>query len=399
LAAVTARARLWETLREQPRSIWALLAGTALNKAGDFLQLFVVLMVLHRGQGGVLAAAVLACYGAGELIGVAGAGLLSDRYGPRRVVVITMAVNASVVAVMPLLPAGLLCAAASVAGAAANAYRPASAALLAVLVPADQRVPVFALQRVALNAGVTIAPLLGALLAGVSFQLLFTVDALSSAAFAIIAAVNLPRRDPAVPRGERVPGRRRGPLNDRAFALFCTAMLLNATVYIQYLAVLPLVLHRARLPIGDFGVLITLNAVVVLALEVPFCAIAALLPPRRVIVIGISLVGAGEVLYGTSGALAVLIAGTLVWSLGEAFATPVQGAYAVTAASRGRQGSYAATATAAATVGYAIGPAAGALLVVAAGPRCWALASAAVAALAGLAAAAGTRPDRRTRPA
>jgi MFS family permease len=394
-AGVKARARLWATLRAQPRPIWALLAGTAVNKAGDFLQLFVVLMVLHRGQGGLLAAAVLACYGAGQLIGVAGAGFFSDRYGPRGVVVTTMAVNAAAVVVLPLLPAVALCAAAGIAGAAANAYRPASAALLAVLVPAGQRVPVFALQRVALNAGVTVAPLLGAVLAGFSFQLLFAVDALSSAIFAIVAAVSLPRHDPAAARGERAAGRRASPLRDRPFALYCAAMLLNAAVYIQYLAVLPIVLHRARLPIGDFAIMITLNAIVVLALEVPLCAITTRLPPRRVIVTGIALVGAGEILYGVSGALAVLIAGTLVWSLGEAFATPVQGAFAVTEAPPGRQGSYAATAAAAATVGYAIGPAAGAWLLVAAGPRGWSLTCAAVAALAGLTAAAGKRPDRR----
>jgi MFS family permease len=371
--------------------VWALLAGTAVNKAGDFLQLFIVLMVLQHGGGGLLAAAVLACYGTGELLGVAVAGPLTDRYGARLVVVVSMAVNAAAAAAVPVLPTIWLCLACGIGGAAANAYRPASAALLAVIVPADQRVPAFALQRMALNIGVTVAPLLGGLLAAVSYPALFLVDAGTSAVFATVAARCLPRtRRP--PAGSRPAATRPlGVLHDRRFALFCAAMLLNALVYLQYLVALPILLHRAGLPATVFGVLIAANAALVLAIELPLSTVTARLSPRLVIVLGIVLVGAGEAAYGLAGGLAAFALGTLVWSFGEAFSTPVQSAFAADAAAPGHQGSYASTATAAATVGYAVGPAAGALLIAKAGPTGWTLTCLAVAGVAALAAVLGTR--------
>jgi len=383
--------RLIATVRSQPTPVWALLAGTAVNKAGDFLQLFIVLMVLDRGDSGQLAAAVLASYGVGELLGVAAAGALTDRYGARSVVVVSMAVNAIAVAAVPLVPSIWLCVACGVSGAAANAYRPASSALLAIIVPAEQRVAVFALQRMALNVGVSVAPLLGGLLAVASYPALFFVDAATSLAFAVIAARCLPRTMPQPPSPRTSGDRPRGVLRDRRFAFYCAAMFVNALVYLQYLVALPFLLHRAGLPAAVLGVLIGANAVLVLATELPLSAVAARLSRRWVIVAGIVLVGVGQATYGLAGGLAGFVVGTLVWTFGEAFSTPVQSAYAVDVAPKGREGSYASAASAAATVGYAIGPAAGALLLTKLGTSSWTMACLAAAAIAATAATLATR--------
>ena len=68
----------------------------------------------------------------------------------------------------------------------------------------------------------------------------------------------------------------------------------------------------------------------------------------------------------------------------------MQSAYAVNVATPGREGSYASAASAAATVGYAVGPVAAVLVFDAFGPTGWMFACLAVTAVAALMALAGT---------
>ena len=319
------------TLRAQPAPVWALVAGTAVNKAGDFLQLFIVLMLVGRGDSVAFVGVVLACYGAGELFGVAVAGPLTDRYGARAVVVASMAINAVAVAAVPLASSVWLSVACGVSGAAANAYRPAASALLAIIVPAEQRVPVFALQRMALNVGASVGPLLGGVLALASYPALFFVDAATSLVFAVVAARFLPRpvrSEPGPAPAARGRQARRSWFSwrtwlssvphDRHFALFCGAMFLNGSCISSTLqpcrccSCAPSCRDGARPAGRDKHGDRACDRVA------PQRG-AMRLSPRLVIVIGIVLVGAGEAMYGLVGGLAMFVFATLVWTLGEAF--------------------------------------------------------------------------------
>jgi len=74
-------------------------------------------------------------------------------------------------------------------GSCADIHRPASAALIADLLPIEQRVTRFTLHRLAINLGWAAGLSLGGFLAERSFDYLFVGDAGTSISFALISFV------------------------------------------------------------------------------------------------------------------------------------------------------------------------------------------------------------------
>ncbi len=80
----------------------------------------------------------------------------------------------------------------ALAGAVGQFYRPASAALLTELTPKNRQVMIFAVYRLTMNVGATAAPLIGAALVAISWDLLFIGEALAALAYAAVAIIALP---------------------------------------------------------------------------------------------------------------------------------------------------------------------------------------------------------------
>jgi MFS family permease len=398
--ATTDHPSILRTVRDISVPVWALLAGTFVNKLGSFLQIFLVLFLTHRGFTAAAAGLALGAYGAGAIAGVVAGGSVTDRLGYRWTIAGSMAVAAVLTVVLLLasqLWAVLLVSAAI--GAAAQAYRPASSALLAELTPASQQVMVFAIYRLAMNLGMTAGPLLGVLLIRSSYDLLFWGDAITSIAFAALAVVLLPRhvRRPAAVH-EAAGVLRRGYLRvlaDRRFVLVLAAMFVSQVVYIQYLSVLPLHVQAQGYVVQVYGGLVSLNALIVICCEVPLTQFVQRLPARVAVMLGMGLVGVGLDLYLVPAGLAGLVVATLVWSFGETIGSPALSAYPGQVAPPELRGRYLASAAASAQLGYAIGPVVGALVWARVGPGVWGLCGlVTIAAVAGIGAGMRQPGDR-----
>src|SRR5690606_12201304 len=143
-----------------------------INQFGALLQMFMVLYLVHRGfseeQGGF----ALGVYGVGAIVGLLFGGTLSDRLGPRLTIVVSMSTSAVMVLAVTFLDSyiGIVIAVAC-AGAMTQATRPASAALLTDYTPPSQHVMVMAMNRIALNGGAVVGPLVAALLIKISWDL------------------------------------------------------------------------------------------------------------------------------------------------------------------------------------------------------------------------------------
>lgn len=380
------------TWREAPPAVKALLAGVFVNKLGAFLQVFLVLFLTHRGFSSVQAGAALGAYGAGAVVGVLLGGTLTDRLGARRATLLSMVGTAVlVVAVLYVHTYPALLATVALAAGVGQVYRPASSALLAALTPEDRRVMVFAQYRLALNLGTTAAPLIGAALLSVSYSLLFWGEAAAAVGFALIALVALPDRDPtpaAAPDGDPAEPQKAGyraVLADRRFSLFLLAMLLNAAVYVQYIAVLPLAMRARGLPTAWYGAMVALNGLIVITCELAVTRVVQRWAPRLVVAAGFCLLGGGLAVYVLPGGAGVFVAGTVVWSLAEIVAGPTVFAWPAQAGPERLRGRYLGAAQAMFGLGSAVGPVLGVALWAAAGTSVW-VACAAVCAL-GLAAA------------
>ena len=368
------------TFLESPFTVKALLLGVLVNKLGSFVQVFLVLFMTSRGfsdfQGGV----ALGVYGAGSVLGVLIGGTFADRIGARATIVLGMAGSAVLlVVVLHVRSYPELLVSVALAGLISQVYRPAAAAFIAELIPRHRQVMVSAMYRLALNLGTTAAPLLGALLVSVSYNLLFYGEAAAALGYAAIVFVALPRRDPA-PRAAQTAAAASKPsggylavLRDRRYAAYLLAMLLNAAVYIQYLSTLPLAIHAAGFSTFWYGVMVATNGAVVIFFELLMTKVVKNWRVRTVLTVGFCLLGSGMAVYALPGGLAVFVVGTLLWTLAEIIEGPTMFAYPAIAAPPAASGRYLGAAYAMFGIGSAIGPVAGVALWGVLGRSAWVL--------------------------
>jgi MFS family permease len=353
---------LRQDLRGLPRPLWFLYAGTFFNRFGSFVFTFLVLYLTKLGYSATEAGLAVSAYGAGHLASSAIGGYLTDRLGRRATIVISMyASAASMLALWQADSIASITVLTGVAGFAAELYRPASSALLSDLVPEKDRVTAFAMYRLAINAGFAAGPAVAGFLAASSFGWLFVGDALTSVIYGTVVLVAVPEtkpRDAGVPPDS--PRAMTVMLKDRAFMLFLGASLLTTWVYMQSTAGFPLHVQAQGLSTAVYGLLISINGVVVVLLELPFTSITKRLPARPVMAVGWILLGVGFALTGFATTVPALALTVVIWTIGEIVNAPVGSAYVASLAPVHLRGRYMGTWGLTWSAGLMLGPLLGA---------------------------------------
>jgi MFS family permease len=335
------RPTLREGIRSLPGPVWILCAGTFVNRFGSFVAVFLILYLRSRGYSIAEAGLVVSFYGIGNVVAAGVGGWVADRFGRRNALALSMfssAVTLLLLSQAQSLP--LIIVLTTLAGMTGEMYRPAAAALLTDLTPAGERIPAFALNRLAINLGFAAGPAVAGLLAERSFFLIFLGDALTSAAFGVIALTTLPEgvrvRRGKERRGEAV----RTMLHDRAFVFFLVSSVLGAFVYFQSQTTFPLHVRASGLSDADYGLLISLNGLAIVLFELPLVAITQRFPYRPVLTVGSLLVGLGFALNAVANDLPELALTVLIWTLGEIVYAPVASAYVADIAPEHLRGRY-----------------------------------------------------------
>lgn len=367
------------TLREAPLGVKAILIGVFVNRLSGFMNIFLVLFLTSRGYSPAESSLALGTYGAGALLGVFLGGYFTDRLGARTATVFSMTGTAVLTAVLLYLTSyPLLLLASGLASVCAQLYRPASATLLSDLVPADRQIMIFAMHRFGLNLGAMAAPLLGFALYDLGshgYTLLFWGESLVAAGYAVLAWTALPARTAekeAAHRGTPTGGYR-VLLRDRRFAGYLVATVLHTAVYAQYLSTLPLDVTAAGIAMFWYTLAVSLNGFIVIAFELVLTRITQGWPVRLTIGLAFALLGAGVVLYGLPLGPAVIVIGTVVWSLGEIIGGPAIFAYPAIAAPAEHKSRYIAGFQFCFGLGSAVGPVVGGLLFIHFGHLAWPL--------------------------
>src|SRR3954468_22998303 len=81
---------LFTSLRQLPRPVWILFAGTFLNKFGAFVIPFLSLYMTGRGFSIQQAGAAMGAYGVGHFMACFIGGQLADSIGRRKTIVLSM---------------------------------------------------------------------------------------------------------------------------------------------------------------------------------------------------------------------------------------------------------------------------------------------------------------------
>jgi MFS family permease len=247
-------------------------------------------------------------------------------------------------------------------------YRPAGGAILVDTVEPELRVSAFGLLRLATNLGMSIGPVIGGVLSGVSYDYLFIGNAVASALFGILVLVMLPETkpqdEPAADGGggDRARGGYQQVFGDRSMRLYLLATFIASYVYIQTTSTLPLHVRDEHLPNSFYALLLAINAAVIVALELPIISFTSRRHPARVFAIGLGLLSLGVGLTGVADSRAAMVLTVVTWTFGEMIYTPVSTTYPGLLAPGQLRGRYQGAEGIAMTLGQTVGPALGGLL-------------------------------------
>jgi MFS family permease len=360
VAAATPKPTTRANVRAMPRTAWILFGGTFINRFGTFVLPFLVLYLRDLGYSAPQGGIAVAMYGVGGIGAVSIGGLLADRIGRRNSVAVSM--FGSAVATLALSQAhtlGTILPLTALVGLFAELYRPASSALIADLIPPHQRVTAFALYRLAINLGWAFGPALGGVMASRSFVILFAADAATSAAFGIVALVALPHGVRSSREGERRGEATRSILADRGYLLFLAAVFCAAVVYMQAATTFALHVRANGLSNEVYGLLLSLNGLIVVVAELPMSGVTQRFPAARMVALGSFLLGFGFFLVGFAHTVPALAATVFVWTFGEIFQSPPASAFVADRSPVNLRGRYQAAMGTMFGVAAIVGPIAG----------------------------------------
>ena len=357
-----------------PRDVYVLELGALVNAFGNGVVLPFLLIYLHnvRGIPFGLAGSAAAVQSAVALASGFFAGTLSDRIGPKRVLLGALAVMTVAFGLMPLIrEAWHAFAIYSLWGIGSGSFWPSQSALLAGLTPATRRAPAYALQRLAMNAGVAIGGVAAGLIASVrqpeTFTVLFGIDCVTFLGYMIVLArVRAPQL-----HEERLGGSWSAVLRDRVFTSFT---LLNAAFMTAAISLAVELLpafgkNVAHINEREVGIVFALDAVAVVLFQLPVVKLAEGRRRMR----GLALMG---VLWATSflgvwaagtwtratAAFGILAGAMLVFAVGECLHGAIQAPLSVDLAPPALVGRYLAASSISWQIGWIIGPAAGGFL-------------------------------------
>lgn len=317
--------RLPTPLRAQldglPRPFWWIWLGTLVNRAGTFIEPFFVLYLTGPRHVSVQTAGlVLTVWGVGSTLSQPLGGYLTDRYGRRTTLGLSLAATSVLLVVLGSVRGlGVITAAAFVLGLVADIYRPASSAAISDLVPDPDRLRAYALQFWAVNLGFSVASTsAGVLLHVVGFGPLFLIDAATTLAFGLLALRYVPETKPHSDDAPARPGDSFRLLRaDRLLAAASGLVFVYAVLYAQANIALPLAVRDAGLSPSVYGYAIAVNGVLIVVGQPLTIAWLGRASRARTLPAGMALVGLGLAATGLCTAAWQFGLTVVVWTVGE----------------------------------------------------------------------------------
>src|ERR1700736_3668037 len=321
-----------------PGNAWIVLVGDTLSAVGTGLSLPFFIVYLHRMRGidlGV-AGAIAATVALAALAGNPTSGVLIDRIGARKTVLVGImvaAVGTAAIAFVTKPWEAFVAAAASGFGLAV--FFPSFDSLLAVAVRPEQRSSAFAVRHATMNIGLGLGSLVAAAIVDfhsiASFQVLYLLDGASFLAFApLLLALKGVGDRPKQELEEDSAGYLR-VLQDRVFLRVIGLTALLVTVgFAQLNSALPAFATRpGGISAGGLGLTLGVNSLVVALVALPVLRLTQGLRRTAALMLVFALwavtwavtLAAGQ-LGGGSAAVVVFCAGAAIFALGETLLSP-----------------------------------------------------------------------------
>lgn len=325
--------RLKSTYNEYPRDFWILMGASFVDSLGSaLLYPFFALYVTRKfGVGLSQVGLIFAALTAANIVGSALGGGLTDRFGRK-----SMAIFGLVASAFSILALGFVSELEAftplvvIAGLMGNIGGPARSAMVADILPEEQRAGGFGLHRVIFNLAFVIGPALGGLLAAYSYLYLFIFDTVTSLLTALAIYLLLPETKPAQEEGEQQETTTETfagygiVLKDRFFIFFMIATMLMALVFSQLHGPLSVFLRDVHgLPEQNFGWILSLNAAMVVLFQFAITRRVENHPPFLILAIGTLFLVVGFEMYALVSIYLLFMVAMAIITIGEMLVAPV----------------------------------------------------------------------------
>ncbi len=338
----------WKGLNTLPRNMWIIFFTTLINRSGTMVLPFLTLYLtskegLTAGDAGL----VLAFYGAGALLTAPLSGKLSDKIGPLLLMKLSLITTGIFLFIYSFVNQYYLILILSFILAIINeSFRPANLSIISQVVPQKQRRSAFALNRLAINIGMSVGPVIGGVLTLINFSLIFYIDGLTSifaGIFLVFSKWQTIKADPEIDPGKNIIDEiaHSHVIKDKRYIYFLLSILPIPLIYFQHLGSYPLFLvHDLGFATSIYGVVFAINTALIIFIEVPLNNLMNDWNEKKSLAAGALLIGLGFGALTFASNLVLIILTTVIWTFGEMIFFPVSASHVSNLAPEKKRGEY-----------------------------------------------------------
>ena len=336
----------YKGLKGLPHDMWVLFFTSLINRSGTMVIPFLALyLTIKIGVSPAEAGTALLVYGAAAFFSAPITGKLSDKLGSLKIMKFALFGSGVLFFVYSFVSDYHWILVASFVLAAVNeAFRPANLSMITEIVAPSQRRIAFALNRLAINAGMSIGPVIGGFLTLIDYHYLFYANAIASVAAGIYLSTtkwSSLSEEKVEEVSIETPRLKFAVLNDKSFLFFLFAIIPANLVFFQHLGALPLyIVDDLGYTTAAFGLFGAINTVMIIFLEVPLNNWMNDTPYKKSLMIGALLAGIGFGGFAIANTVVPLVMAIMVFTFGEMIFFPITAAYTSEIAPANKRGEY-----------------------------------------------------------
>ena len=358
--------RFAEPWQEFPRDFRILMGASFIDRLGGALMFpFFGLYVSEKfGVGMIEVGIVFAIWAVTSQLGNVIGGGLTDKFGRKTIVMFGLVISAvSSIAMGLSADLNLFYITVAIAGTLGEIGHPAQQAMVADLLPEEQRAQGYGVWRVVANLAVMFGPLIGGWMATGSYLSLFIADAIASSITAGIVLMTLSETKPELSdkkQGEGLLKTFSGYLSvfkDLIFMEFIIASIFVNVVYVQMNSTLPVFLRDVHhTPPSTYGIILSINAGMVVVFQFWVTRKLSSVPPMLMMALGTLFYLVGFGMYGFVSGFFMFAVAMVILTIGELVVIPVAQALVAQFAPEDMRGRYMAVYGIGWSIPFAIGP-------------------------------------------
>lgn len=320
--------------RKFNKDFWILVGASFIDSVGGALIFpFLTLYMTQKFNVGMTEVGTMfLIWGLGAgLLGNSLGGAIADKFGRKKSIIFGLIASASsALAMIFIKDIVVFYIVIGVIGIFEDIAGPARQAMIADLVPEELRTDAYGIMRIEFNLAVTIGPAIGGIMAARSFSILFIMDVFISLAVAGIVLLFLPETKPQMQEHQREESLKetfqgyRKVFKDKLFIAFVVVMMLETLMYFNMNSTLSVYLVNFQgITTEQFGYVLSLNAVMVVVLQVFFSRWVANWKPMVTMALGNILYVIGFSMYGYVNSYPLFLLAMVIITIGEMIIAPV----------------------------------------------------------------------------